>query len=149
MPQKEAVSTDKAPPPLPFFSQAIKCQGMVYCSGSIGMDVATMKLVEGGVADRTKQAILNLQAVLEAAGSSLDNVVKVNVFLTDMQNFAAMNKVYAEFFHKDPKPVRTCVAVHQLPLGTDVEIECTAHQGEEFLSSTNLLSRPNLMTKDW
>ncbi|EMR85863.1 putative endoribonuclease l-psp protein [Botrytis cinerea BcDW1] len=103
MPQKEAVSTDKAPPPLPFFSQAIKCQGMVYCSGSIGMDVATMKLVEGGVADRT--------AVLEAAGSSIENVVKVNVFLTDMQNFAAMNKVYAEFFHKDPKPVRTCVAL--------------------------------------
>ncbi|KAK6612528.1 endoribonuclease L-PSP [Botrytis cinerea] len=117
MPQKEAVSTDKAPPPLPFFSQAIKCQGMVYCSGSIGMDVATMKLVEGGVADRTRQALLNLQAVLEAAGSSIENVVKVNVFLTDMQNFAAMNKVYAEFFHKDPKPVRTCVAVHQLPLG--------------------------------
>ncbi|KAG4035085.1 hypothetical protein MFRU_002g04320 [Monilinia fructicola] len=127
MPQKESVSTAKAPPPLPFFSQAVKCQGMVYCSGSIGMDVATKKLVEGGIADRTRQSLLNLQAILEAAGSSIDNVVKVNVFLTKMDDFAAMNNVYAEFFHKDPKPVRTCVAVHELPLGTDVEIECTAH----------------------
>lgn len=71
---------------------------------------------------------MNLQAVLEAAGTSIDNVVKVNIFLTKMENFAAINKVYAEFFHKDPKPARTCVAVHELPLGTDVEIECTAHQ---------------------
>ncbi|PQE20154.1 endoribonuclease L-PSP protein [Rutstroemia sp. NJR-2017a WRK4] len=127
MPQKEAVSTDKAPPPMPFFSQAIKCQGMVYCSGSIGMDPATNKLVEGSVGDRTAQSLRNLSAVLTAAGSSIDNVVKVNVFLDNMANFAAMNKVYAEFFHQDPKPVRTCVAVYQLPLGTDVEIECVAH----------------------
>ncbi|KAM3067726.1 hypothetical protein ACMFMG_011462 [Clarireedia jacksonii] len=127
MPQKEAVSTDQAPPPLPFFSQAIKCQGMVYCSGSVGMDPATNKLVEGSVGDRCAQTIRNLSAVLTAAGSSLDNVVKVNVFLDNMENFAAMNKVYAEFFNKDPKPVRTCVAVKQLPLGTDVEIECVAH----------------------
>jgi 2-iminobutanoate/2-iminopropanoate deaminase len=69
----------------------------------------------------------NLTAILEAAGTSIDNVVKVNVFLTDMANFAAMNKVYMEVFSKDPKPVRTCVAVHQLPMGTDVEIELTAH----------------------
>ncbi|TVY29967.1 RutC family protein [Lachnellula hyalina] len=115
---KEAVKTDKAPLPLPFFSQAIKCQGMVYCSGSIGTDPVTMKLVEGGVADRTEQALKNLSAVLEAAGSSIDNAVKVNVFLTNMENFAAMNKVYDGFFSKEPKPVRTCVAVHQLPLGT-------------------------------
>lgn len=94
MPQKEAVSTDKAPPPMPFFSQAIKCQGMVYCSGSIGMDPKTMKLVEGNVADRTvcplsrifpshnkkiltpskAQSLANLSAVLGAAGSSIDNV---------------------------------------------------------------------------
>lgn len=74
-----------------------------------------------------RQSLLNLSAILEEAGSSLDNVVKVNIFLTDMSNFAAMNEVYAQFFAKDPKPVRTCVAVHQLPLGTDVEIECVAH----------------------
>lgn len=74
-----------------------------------------------------EQALTNLSAVLSAAGSSIDNVVKVNVFLTDMKDFAAMNGVYAKVFSADPKPVRTCVAVHQLPLGTDVEIELTAH----------------------
>ncbi|KAA8574900.1 hypothetical protein EYC84_004138 [Monilinia fructicola] len=116
MPQKESVSTAKAPPPLPFFSQAVKCQGMVYCSGSIGMDVATKKLVEGGIADRTRQSLLNLQAILEAAGSSIDNS-------------------------------GLAFAVHELPLGTDVEIECTAHLGEVSLSSS-LPSRANLMTKD-
>lgn len=84
MSPKEAVLTKNAPPPMPFFSQAIKCQGMVYCSGSIGMDPATNKLVEGGVGDRAAQALKNLTAVLEAAGSSIDNVVKVNVFLTTM-----------------------------------------------------------------
>ncbi|KIM97965.1 hypothetical protein OIDMADRAFT_20313 [Oidiodendron maius Zn] len=128
MPQKEAVSTDKAPPPLPFFSQAIKCQGMVYCSGSIGVDPKTKQLVEGSVADRCAQSLANLSAVLDAAGSSIDNVVKVNIFLTDIADFAAINGVYDKVFHKEPKPCRTCVAVHQLPLGTDVEIECTAHQ---------------------
>ncbi|KAG9243318.1 Endoribonuclease L-PSP/chorismate mutase-like protein [Calycina marina] len=130
MPSKEAVLTTKAPPPLPFFTQAIKFQGLVYCSGSIGVDPATSEFVKGGVADRTRQCLQNLAEVLEAAGSSIDNCVQVKVFLTDMVNFAAMNKVYAEFFHKDPKPVRTCVAVYQLPLGTDVEIEAIAHQGE-------------------
>lgn len=77
--------------------------------------------------EKQEQALTNLSAVLTAAGSSIDNVVKVNVFLTDMKDFAAMNEVYAKVFSKDPKPVRTCVAVHQLPLGTDVEIELTAH----------------------
>jgi len=128
MVMKEAVKTDKAPPPMPFFSQAIKCGGMVYCSGSIGMDSTTNKLVEGSVGDRAAQSLKNLAAVLEAAGSSIDNAVKVNVFLTNMEDFAAMNKVYDQVFSKEPKPCRTCVAVHQLPLGTDVEIELTAHQ---------------------
>lgn len=73
------------------------------------------------------QALANLSAVLDAAGSSIDNVVKVNIFLADMKDFAPMNEVYAKVFNKEPKPCRTCVAVHQLPFGTDVEIECTAH----------------------
>ncbi|KAL8630419.1 hypothetical protein Q9189_003903, partial [Teloschistes chrysophthalmus] len=123
---KKAVRTDKAPPPLPFFSQAIVCQGMVYCSGSIGMSPITKQLVETGVGDRTAQALNNLSAVLEEAGSSLKNVVKVNIFLSDMTNFAAMNRVYNTFF-AEPKPCRTCVAVKELPMKTDVEIECIAH----------------------
>src|ERR1700710_146739 len=104
MGQKEAIVTDKSPPPLPYFSQAIKCQGMIYCSGSVGMDPKTNKLVEGSVADRTvsisvlnkliilfsdhlilpsqAQCLANLSAILEAGGSSIDNCVKVNIFLT-------------------------------------------------------------------
>ncbi|KAK3385033.1 Endoribonuclease L-PSP/chorismate mutase-like protein [Podospora didyma] len=126
MAQREAVYTDKAPKPLPQFSQAIKYNGMVYCSGNIGMDPATSKIVDGTVQDRTRQALKNLSAILQEAGSSFQNVVKLNIFLTDMQDFAPMNEVYDEFFAFQPKPCRTCVAVHQLPLGTDVEIECTA-----------------------
>jgi len=76
----------------------------------------------------TKEQVLkNLSGVLEAAGSSIDNVIKVNIFITNMENFAAVNAVYSKWFSKDPKPARSCVAVFQLPLGTDVEIECTAH----------------------
>ncbi|KAL8774078.1 MAG: hypothetical protein Q9209_001186 [Squamulea sp. 1 TL-2023] len=125
-PMKRAVRTDKAPPPLPFFSQAIICQGMVYCSGSIGMSPVTKQMIDGGVGDRTAQALNNLSAVLEEAGSSLRNVVKCTVFLSDMTNFAAMNRVYDTFFEQ-PKPCRTCVAVKELPMKTDVEVECIAH----------------------
>ncbi|KAI4139176.1 MAG: hypothetical protein LQ341_004319 [Variospora aurantia] len=125
-PMRQAVRTDKAPPPLPFFEQAIICQGMVYCSGQVGVSPVTKQLVDGGVGDRTAQALNNLSAVLEAAGSSLRNVVECNVFLSDMTNFAAMNRVYDTFFER-PKPCRTCVAVKELPLKTDVEIKCIAH----------------------
>ncbi|KAK4143032.1 Endoribonuclease L-PSP/chorismate mutase-like protein [Dichotomopilus funicola] len=123
-----AVLTDKAPKPIPQLSQAVKYNGMVYCSGSLGVDPNTSKFVEGDVKERTRQALKNLSAVLDAAGSSLQNVVKVNVFLTDMGNFAAMNQAYDEFFVWQPRPCRTCVAVHQLPLGTEVEIECIAFE---------------------
>ncbi|KAI4095121.1 MAG: hypothetical protein LQ344_001772 [Seirophora lacunosa] len=125
-PMRQAVETDKAPPPLPFFEQAIICQGMVYCSGQVGVSPVTKQLVDGGVGDRTAQALNNLSAVLEAANSSLSNVVECNVYLSDMTNFAAMNRVYDTFFER-PKPCRTCVAVKELPLKTDVEIKCIAH----------------------
>ncbi|KAK8043725.1 YjgF-like protein [Apiospora phragmitis] len=101
----EKVLTSKAPKPLPQFSQAVKYNGMVYCSGSIGFDPATSSLVEGGVKEQTRRALQNLTAVLEAAGSSFDNMVKVNVFLTTMDNFAAMNEAYDEFFKQEVKPV--------------------------------------------
>ncbi|KMQ43542.1 YjgF/Yer057p/UK114 family [Trichophyton rubrum] len=127
MPIKTAVLTTKAPAPLPVLSQAIVHNGMIYCSGSIGMDPRTNKLVSGGVAERTHQALRNLSAVLEAGGSSLKNVVKTNVFISTMDDFAEMNKVYQSYFKDEPKPCRTCVAVKQLPLDTDVEIECIAY----------------------
>ncbi|VUC37437.1 unnamed protein product [Clonostachys rosea] len=114
----EQVSTTAAPAPLPQFSQAIKFNGMIYCSGNIGAIPNTnMQL---------RQTLKNITAVLEAGGSSLRNVVKVNIFITDMANFSLINEAYDEFFTWSPKPARTCVAVHQLPLGTDVEIEVTA-----------------------
>ncbi|KAI3318906.1 L-psp endoribonuclease family protein [Xylariaceae sp. AK1471] len=124
---KEAVSTKNSPAPLPQFSQAIKYGGMVYCSGNIGKDPVTGELAKGGVKPETRVAIKNLSAVLEAANSSLDNIVKINVFLTTMDDFAPMNEAFDEFFGDiNPKPCRTCVAVHQLPFGARMEIECTA-----------------------
>ncbi|KAL1619780.1 hypothetical protein SLS54_006376 [Diplodia seriata] len=98
-PSRDAVYTSGAPKPPPFLSQAIKDGGRVYCSGQVGMDAQTGKMVEGTVQDRT-----NLAAVLEAAGSDLSSVIKVNIFLTDMGDFAAMNDVYDAFF-SEPKPV--------------------------------------------
>ncbi|CAD6586595.1 MAG: hypothetical protein ASARMPREDX12_002468 [Alectoria sarmentosa] len=109
------VKTDKAPPPLPVYSQAIVCNGMVYCSGQVAMHPESKTMIQGGISDRTAQCFKNLSAVLEEAGSSMKNVVRVGVFLTDMTNFAAMNKC------------RTCVAVKELPMRTDVEIELIAH----------------------
>ncbi|PSR90886.1 Endoribonuclease L-PSP/chorismate mutase-like protein [Coniella lustricola] len=129
MAKAESVHTTKAPAPLPQFSQAVKYNGMVYCSGNIGLNPETNKMAEGTVKDRARQALKNISAVLEEAGSSLANVVKVNVFITTMDDFATMNEAYDEFFSQSPKPCRTCVAVKQLPFNTDVEIECTAYVG--------------------
>ncbi|EGR48928.1 hypothetical protein MKX07_006970 [Trichoderma sp. CBMAI-0711] len=123
---KEAVLTSNAPKPLPgIYSQAIKANGMVFVSGAVPMDPVTMQLIDGDIQAHTHQCIKNLSAILEAAGSSLEKVVKVNVFLADMGDFAKMNEVYSTYWG-DVKPCRTCVAVKTLPLNTDVEIECTA-----------------------
>ncbi|KAF5666766.1 endoribonuclease L-PSP [Fusarium heterosporum] len=129
-PPMESVYTESAPAPLPQFSQAIKYNGMVYCSGNIGAIPGTnFAMAEGTVKDRTaskRQAIKNLEAILKESGSGLRNIVKMNIYITNMENFALVNEAYDEFFTWTPKPARTCVAVFQLPLGTDVEIECTA-----------------------
>ncbi|KAF2164658.1 hypothetical protein M409DRAFT_37036 [Zasmidium cellare ATCC 36951] len=126
MAPKQVVLTDKAPKPLEgILSQAIVANGVVYCSGQVAVDPATGKLVEGTVGDRTHRIIQNLTSVLEGAGTSIENVVKVSVFIADMKDFGAMNEVYAQYWGEN-KPSRTCVAVKQLPLGTDVEIECVA-----------------------
>ncbi|PLB50882.1 Endoribonuclease L-PSP [Aspergillus steynii IBT 23096] len=126
MAYRTPVYTTAAALPLPQFSQAVKHNGLVYCSGSIGIDPKTDDLVPGTVTDRARMALRNLEVVLQAAGSSMDHVLKANVFLSNMADFSAMNEAWDEFFPQDPKPCRTCVAVLQLPLGTDVEIEVTA-----------------------
>ncbi|KAL2269936.1 hypothetical protein VTJ83DRAFT_2120 [Remersonia thermophila] len=117
------VFTKNAAPPAGPYSQAIKTPNAIYCSGQIPCD-AEGNLIEGTIQQKTAQCIANLKAVLEEAGSSLDKVVKVNAFLTDMANFADMNEEYAKWFTH--KPARSCVAVKQLPKGVDVEIECIA-----------------------
>ncbi|KAH0027985.1 putative L-PSP endoribonuclease family protein, partial [Aureobasidium melanogenum] len=122
MSSKTAVLTSKAPKPLPgIYSQAIVANGFVYCSGAIAMDT-TGKIIDGDIQAHTHQCIKNLTAVLEEAGTTIEKVIKVNVFLSDMDDFAKMNEVYKTYWG-DVKPSRTCVAVKTLPLGTDVEID--------------------------
>jgi 2-iminobutanoate/2-iminopropanoate deaminase len=122
---KQAVVTDKITRPIGPFSPAIVDNGRIYTSGQVAQDPNTGKLIDGGVAAQTAQAIHNIEAVLAAAGKSLGDVVKVNVYLTDMKSFTEMNGVYAEFF-RAPYPARTTVAVVALPLGAAVEIEVVA-----------------------
>ena len=122
---KETISTDKAPGAIGPYSQAIKVNNLVFCSGQIPIDPATGEFVSQDVAGQTKQVLRNLSAVLEAAGSGLDKVVKTTVFLADMGDFAAMNDVYAEFFSEN-KPARATVQAARLPRDARVEIECIA-----------------------
>lgn len=122
---KQAVVTDRIAKPVGPFSPGIVDNGRVYSSGQVAQDPATGKLIQGGVAAQTAQTIANIEAVLEAAGKTLADVVKVNVYLTDMKHFADMNSVYAECF-RTPYPARTTVAVAGLPLGAAVEIEVVA-----------------------
>lgn len=119
------IATTKAPAAVGPYSQAIQANSFVFTAGQLGLDPATGKLVEGDVTDQARQALKNLQAILEAAGSSLERVVKVTVFLKDINDFKRVNEVYAEFFKADP-PARSAVQVAALPLGGLVEIEAVA-----------------------
>lgn len=121
----ETVSTEKAPKALGPYSQALKAGGFVWCSGQIPINPATNTIEATTIEDQTRQAISNLKNVLEAAGTSLANVVKTTVFIKDMNDFAALNGVYAEMFG-DTKPARSCVEVARLPKDVKVEIECIA-----------------------
>ena len=118
------VHTDKAPAALGPYSQAVVAGEMVYLSGQGGINHETGKLVEGGVVAEAKQIMKNIGAVIEAAGTSFENVVKTTVFLADMGDFAAFNEVYAEYF--TTKPARSCVAVKTLPAGFAAEVEVVA-----------------------
>jgi 2-iminobutanoate/2-iminopropanoate deaminase len=122
---KEIISTENAPGAIGPYSQAVKVGGMVFCSGQIPIDVATGEFVSNDVAEQTHQVLKNLSAVLEAAGSGLNNVVKTTVFLADMNDFTAMNEVYAEYF-SDNKPARATVQAARLPRDARVEIDCIA-----------------------
>ena len=118
--------TEKAPAAIGPYSQAIDSgAGLIFVSGQLPIDPATGAFPEGGVAEQTRQSLLNARAILQAAGLDLNNVVKTTVFLANMADFGAMNEVYAQFFAA-PFPSRSAVAVKDLPKGARVEIECIA-----------------------
>ena len=121
----ETVSTENAPGAIGPYSQAVKTGNMVFCSGQTPIDPATSEFVSDDVAEQTEQVLKNLSAVLEAAGSDLNKVVKTTVFLADMNDFAAMNEIYAKFFNTN-KPARATVQAARLPRDARVEIECIA-----------------------
>jgi len=121
---KKVISTDKAPAAIGPYSQAIEVNGMVYTSGVIPVDPATGEIAEGSVA-QAKQAFTNLSNLLQAAGTDMDHVVKTTVFIKEMNDFAAINEVYATFFTKD-FPSRSCVEVARLPKDVMLEIEAIA-----------------------
>ena len=123
---KQRINTDNAPAAIGPYSQAIDSgTGLIFVSGQLPIDPATGAFPEGGVQQQTRQSLTNAKAILEAAGLSLANVVKTTVFLADMNDFGAMNEVYAQFF-TEPFPARSAVAVKTLPKGALVEIECIA-----------------------
>ena len=122
---RQRIQTDQAPAAIGPYSQAIKAGGFVFVSGQIPIDPNTGEFVAGGIAEQTERVLTNLAAVLEAAGSSLNHVVKTTVFLADMAEFAAMNEVYGKFF-ADLPPARATVAAAGLPRNARVEIEAVA-----------------------
>jgi 2-iminobutanoate/2-iminopropanoate deaminase len=122
---KKIIFTDKAPKAIGPYSQAIVTDTMVFTSGQVGLEPSTGELVEGGIEAQTRQALTNIQNILEAAASGLNYAVKTTVFLKDMQDFSMMNAIYSEFFPKNP-PARSTVAVAALPKGALVEIEAVA-----------------------
>lgn len=122
---KQIIHTEHAPAAVGPYSQAIVANGFVYTAGQIALIPSEGKVIEGDVQVQTRQVLENLKAVLEAAGSSLENVVKTTVFLDSMDDFARMNEIYGQFFSKNP-PARSAVEVARLPLGVLVEIEAVA-----------------------
>lgn len=120
--EREIISTAKGPKALGPYSQAVKANGFIFTAGQGAIDPSSGKLVEGGIAAQTARVLENLKAIVEAAGSSLDRAVKANVYLKDMNDFAAMNEVYARYFPGNP-PARTTIQAARLPLDILVEID--------------------------
>jgi len=122
---KTIIATEHAPAAVGPYSQGVKINNLVFTAGQIALDASTGKVVEGGIIEQTHQVMRNLKAILNEAGTGLDNVVKTTVFLQDMNHFAEMNQVYGQYFEGAP-PARSTVQVSRLPLGVLVEIEAVA-----------------------
>jgi 2-iminobutanoate/2-iminopropanoate deaminase len=127
MSERDVIVTEGAPKPFGGapYNQAIRAAGLVFCAGQVGLDPSSGTLVDGGVESQARRAMENLSAVLEAAGSGIDRIVKTTIFVTDLGDFAAVNAVYGSFFAADP-PARSTVQVAGLPGGAVVEIEAIA-----------------------
>ena len=123
--EKIVISTEKAPKAIGPYSQGIKAGNMIYTSGQLPMDTKSGKLVQDDIKSEARQALTNLKEVLAEGGASLTDVVKVNVYIKDMNQFGQINEVYAEFFNEH-KPARACVEVARLPLDANIEIEAVA-----------------------
>ena len=124
--KRKIIHTKKAPLPIGAYNQGIVTNGFVFTAGQIAIDPATGNLIEGSFKDRVRQVMKNLNSILEEAGTNFSRVTKFTVFLTDMSNYAAVNKVFSEFIKESNAPARSLVAVSALPAGTAVEIECIA-----------------------
>ena len=122
---KTVISTTNAPAAIGPYSQAIRVGNIIFTSGQIPIDPVTGAFVEGGIKEQTRQSLLNVKAILNEAGTTMDHVIKTTVFMADMNDFAEMNSVYSEFFNT-PYPARSAVAVKTLPKGALVEIEVIA-----------------------
>jgi 2-iminobutanoate/2-iminopropanoate deaminase len=122
---REAIATDRAPQAIGPYSQAVRAGNQIYCSGQIPIDPATGSIIDGDISAQTRQVLTNLSQVLQAAGASLDHVVKTTVYLADMGDFAAMNAVYATFF-TSPAPARSTMQAARLPRDARVEIDVIA-----------------------
>lgn len=122
---KRIINTEKAPAALGPYSQAVEANGTLFISGQVPVDPATGKVVEGGIEEQTEQVLKNIGAILDEAGYSYSDVVKSTCLLNDMENFAAMNKVYAKYYPENP-PARAAFGVVKLPLGVMIEIETIA-----------------------
>ena len=121
---RRAIETGDAPEPIGPYSQALVAQGVLYCSGQVPLDPETGELIEGGIAEQARRCLQNLAAVCQAAGARLEDAARMTIYLTEMEDFPAVNEVYAEFF-SEPFPVRSTVGVAALPKGALVEIDAT------------------------
>jgi 2-iminobutanoate/2-iminopropanoate deaminase len=125
MPQKKVIESKQAPAPIGPYSQAVEAQGFLFCSGQIAIDPATNQVLQGNVTEQAEQVMKNIEAVLAAANLSFNHVVKTTIFLTNMNDFPAVNEIYGRYF-KSPYPARSTIAVAALPKGVNVEVEVLA-----------------------
>ncbi|SHI70250.1 RidA family protein [Lutispora thermophila] len=123
---KEVISTTKAPAAIGPYSQGIRCGNLLFVSGQTPLNPETGKIAEGDIQAQARQCLENVKAILEAAGTNLDNVLKTTVFIKDMNNFSKINEIYAQYFTKN-QPARSCIEAARLPLDVQVEIEVIAY----------------------